>query len=61
MSRDLNIPLFPVTKLEALAMLYLQNQDLYNISPGELLVKYNDVYKELCAQDISSNHFEAVP
>lgn len=55
MSRDLNIPLFPATKLEALAMLYLQNQDLYNISPEELLIKYNDVYKELCAQDISSH------
>lgn len=55
MSRDLNISLFPATKLEALTMLYLQNQDLYVISPEELLAKYNDVYEKLRKQDISSN------
>lgn len=38
---------FPDSKLEALAMLYLQNQDLSGLTPEELLDKYDDTYKKL--------------
>ncbi len=43
MSNDVNLNTFPATKLDALTMLYLQNQDLSNISPEELVDKYNEV------------------
>lgn len=35
---------FPATEVEALAMLYLQNQDLSNVTPEGLL----DMYYEAC-------------
>lgn len=38
---------FPSNKFEALAMLYLENQDLSDLSPSELLAKYNEVYEEI--------------
>lgn len=38
---------FPNNKQSALTMLYLQNQDLSNLSPEELLDKYDEVYDKL--------------
>lgn len=38
---------FPSTKSEALAMLYLQNQDLSNLSPDQLVSKYTEVYESI--------------
>lgn len=43
--------IFPKNKLEALALLYLQNQDLSGISPEELLNKYEETYEKLHEQD----------
>lgn len=45
---------FPQNKIEALTMLYLQNQDLSNLSPEELLVKYEDTYNNL--REASKKH-----
>lgn len=41
---------FPNSKAEALAMLYLQNQDLSSLTPKQLLEKYEEAYKEICAE-----------
>lgn len=38
---------FPSSKISALTMLYLQNQDLSNLSPEELLDKYDEVYQKI--------------
>ena len=38
---------FPSNKFEALAMLYLENQDLSDLSPSELFAKYKEVYVEI--------------
>lgn len=38
---------FPRDELEALAMLYVQNQDLGNVTPEELLDMYDNAYKAL--------------
>ena len=40
---------FPDNKIEALAMLYLQNQDLSELSPEALLDKYDDTYEKIKA------------
>lgn len=45
---------FPQNKIEALAMLYVQNQDLSGMSPTDLLEMYQDaheaIYERLKAQ-----------
>lgn len=38
---------FPSNRSEALAMLYLKNQDLSSISPEELVHKYLEVKKAI--------------
>lgn len=38
---------FPSNEIEALAMLWLQSQDLSGITPEELLDKYQDVYQKI--------------
>ena len=40
---------FPDSKLEALTMLYLQNQDLSELTPEALLDKYEDTYEKIKA------------
>ena len=44
---DSKISTFPRDKHEALAMLYLQSQDLSNVTPEELLDKYEDAYQKI--------------
>lgn len=39
--------MFPKNKTDALAFLYLQNQDLSKLTPSELLRKYEEVRKEI--------------
>ena len=41
---------FPSSKAEALAMLYLQKQDLSGLTPKQLLEKYEEAYEEICAE-----------
>lgn len=41
---------FPETETEALAMLYVQNQDLSEVTPEELLDMYQDAYQKIKAR-----------
>jgi hypothetical protein len=47
MSNESSLNTFPSTKAEALTMLYLQNQDLSDITPEELAKKYSEVLSEI--------------
>lgn len=38
---------FPKNECEALAMLYVQNQDLSGLSPTDLLAMYQDAYEAI--------------
>ena len=38
---------FPASKFEALALLYIQKQDLSGITPEQLLDMYEDAYKKM--------------
>lgn len=40
---------FPENEVEALAMLYIQNQDLSTVTPEELLDMYQDTYQKIKA------------
>jgi hypothetical protein len=51
---DIQLKSFPSTNVEALTMLYLQNQDLSKITPAELAQKYKEVQKEI-QSEFSSN------
>lgn len=39
---------FPKNKAEALAMLYVQSQDITDLSPTALLAMYDTAYDEIC-------------
>lgn len=38
---------FPANKLEALAMLYMQHQNLSGLTPEQVLDKYQDAYAKI--------------
>ena len=42
---------FPADKYEALALLYIQQQDISGLTPKELVAKYDDVLKEMRKPD----------
>lgn len=42
-----------MTAFESLALLYLQQQDLTEKSPSDLLVKYNEALEEIKAANIA--------
>ena len=44
MANDIRLSTFPSNRIEALTMLYLQNQDLSSLSPEEIFDKYQDAY-----------------
>lgn len=44
---DVNLSTFPKGKESALTMLYLEKQDLSDLSPTELAKKYDEVYEEI--------------
>ena len=46
---------FSSTKCEALAMLYLRNQDLSNLTPEEIADKYEEAYRKIRKQDSRNN------
>lgn len=46
---DTTFKTFPHSEVEALAMLYVQNQDLSGVTPEELLDKYQDAYEKIKA------------
>lgn len=43
---DTNLRTFPCDEREALAMLYVQNQDLTGLTPEEIYDKYCDAYEK---------------
>ena len=55
---------FPETETEALAMLYVQNQDLTGVTPEGLLDMYQDAYQKIKAhrrEKRSANQKPPVP
>ena len=46
---------FPSTKFEALAMLYVQSQDLREKTPAEILNMYNTAYAEIKKESAAQN------
>ena len=47
MADNTHLEAFPANKFEALAMLYLQHQNLSGLSPEQLLDRYQDVYAKM--------------
>lgn len=47
MSENVTFSTFPHNKIEALTMLYLQNQDLSNVTPEELVKLYADTLEKV--------------
>lgn len=45
---EVKLSTFPSTRSEALALLYVQSQDLSGKSPSEIQTMYYDAYYELC-------------
>lgn len=50
MSDNVSLSTFPSSKISALTMLYLQNQDLSNATPKEIVDKYNETYARIKAR-----------
>ncbi|MGE7840516.1 hypothetical protein ACQKNX_06960 [Lysinibacillus sp. NPDC093712] len=44
---DVNLSTFPSNKNAALTMLYLEKQDISNLTPSQLVDKYDEVYNEI--------------
>jgi len=47
MSSDINLSSFPSNRVQALAMLYTQNQDLKGKTPTEIAKIYVSAYEEI--------------
>lgn len=47
MAENTQLETFPSNKLEALAMLYMQHQNLSGLTPEQVLDKYQDVYAKM--------------
>lgn len=50
MSDSVNLSTFPAGRVDALTMLYLERQDLSNISPEELADMYLEVHSKIIAR-----------
>ena len=51
MSSNVTLKTFPRSFQEALAMLYVENQDLSGSTPEQLLDMYWDAHEKICAQN----------
>ena len=47
MSSETVLSAFPDNEFEALAMLYVENQDLSGLTPEQLLDMYDDAYEKI--------------
>lgn len=47
MSDSVNLSTFPSTRVEALTLLYLQNQDLSDVTPEKLVDEYEAIYARI--------------
>lgn len=52
---------FPETETEALAMLYVQKQDLSEVTPESLLDMYQDAYQRIKAYRKEKRHADLQP
>ena len=55
MSNDINLRTFPRSFQEALAMLYMENQDLSGLTPEQLVDMYQDAYEKICIRNKKRN------
>ncbi|MGF9991550.1 hypothetical protein ABEY04_22255 [Bacillus mycoides] len=55
MANNVNLNTFPSNKVQALTMLYLQNQDLTGKSPSEIVDLYITTSKEISESFRNSN------
>lgn len=60
MSDKVNLSTFPSSKVSALAMLYLQNQDFSNSTPEEIADKYTESYARIQARFKEARNEKAV-
>lgn len=51
MNDKIKLQTFQGNRIDALTMLYLENQDLSKLTPAELAEKYHEVYKEIHVTD----------
>lgn len=60
MANDVNLSTFPSDRFDALAMLFLQNQDLIGKTPTEIQTMFFEARKELLRdyQQKRNNHYE---
>lgn len=56
MSNEVNLRTFPKTPCEALAMLYVEHQDLSKMTPEQVLDMYLDAHKKMCTHINSQQH-----
>lgn len=49
MANDVSLNSFPANQYEALAMLFMQNQDLSGKAPEEIAALYDDAYQKIKA------------
>lgn len=47
MANDTNLRAFPSDRYDALAMLFLRNQDLSGKTPEEIAIMYDDAYEKI--------------
>lgn len=47
MAENTRLETFPANKLEALALLYMQHQNLSGLTPEQVLDQYQDVYAKM--------------
>lgn len=55
MSNDVTLRTFPRSSIEALAMLYVENQDLSDSTPEQILDMYQDAYERICIRNKKRN------
>lgn len=55
MANDVNLKTFPRSFQEALAMLYMKNQDLSGATPEQLVDMYLDAYEKICIRNKKRN------
>lgn len=55
MSNDVTLKTFPRSFQEALAMLYVENQNLSGLTPEQLVDMYLDAYEKICIRNKKRN------
>ena len=60
MSDKVTLNTFPASEIQALALLYVRNQDLSGLSPEEVYDKYRDAYDRINKQRRASISYNPV-